>query len=144
LNKLEKGRVELGFRFKADAAGGKTDTRMYFYIPQPLEAGVSGTGMVHVERRFCPAPIRLVPCVLDVSCAFEVPPGWKFAVMPEPDDERNSIGSITTDTDHVKSGVVNFERRLVIDKDFIRAEDYGMLRSLLLKFGEDRVVLEKQ
>lgn len=144
LNKLEKGHVEFGFRFKASASREKTDTRMYFRIPRPLEADVSGMGMVHVERSTCPTPIRLVPCVLDVSCAFEGPPGWRFAVMPAPDDEKNPIGSIITDSVPGTNGGVNFNRRLVINKDFIRGEDYGMLRSLLLKFGEDRVVLEKR
>ena len=144
VKRLEKDRVEFGFQFKGKLPSQTQDGRLYLSLPDPFEASSSGITEIRYERSSYPAPIQVIPCILEVSCTYDENSDWKIVSVPAPIAEENGVGTVQITSHTDRDGGTVHRRRLVIGKDMIDVNEYGELRSLLLTYSEDRLVIEKK
>lgn len=143
---LEKHFVEIGFSFEAELPEETEAGRIYLTLPEPFMAHLSGIDGIHLERSACPVPVRVMPCDLELSVVFEEFPGWDIFGEPLEADVTNSVGSVKTTTENGPSGSdskVVLTKSLVIDNGYVPSEDYGKLRSLLLRYNEGQIIFSR-
>ena len=144
LLRLDPNRVELAFHFTVKLPDKKSGERAYLPLPKPLEAALSGIDRARLERSYCPDALACEPSMLEVTCTLEEPPGWKIVALPPAGNEENAVGSARVEVDSRPDGKRVCRRALTVQTDIVRPESYGMLRSLLLRFGGDQLVLERK
>jgi hypothetical protein len=142
--KLDADDVEIAFHFTVRLPDKKSGERVYLSLPNPFEAGLSGIERVRLERSNCPDAIKCEPSTLETSCTFEEPTGWRLVALPQPGGANNDVGSASVEVDSEPGAETVVRTTLTIQSDLVRPEAYGMLRALLLRFGEDRLVLERK
>lgn len=141
---LERDRAELAFNFTVKLPDTKAGERVYLKVPRPFDAALSGIDRVHLERSSSVDAIKAGLCILEISCTIEGSQGWNIISLPRPGNERNEIGSALVTVESAPDGKMTCRKSLTIDSDCVRPGDYSKLRSLLLRFSDDRLVLEKE
>ena len=141
---LERDRAEIEFTFTVSLPEKKKGERLYLAAPKPFEAALSGIERVHLERSDCADAIRIDPCVLRMSCTIELPEGWKLVTTRFDANAKNEIGEALAALETGPGGACLFRKQLTLNRDVVPPASYRELRSLLLAFGEDRIVLEKE
>jgi hypothetical protein len=141
---LERDRAEIEFAFTVPLPDAKKGERLYLAAPKTLEAALSGIERVHLERSDCADAVRFEPCVLEMSCTIDLPEGWKLIATRFDANEKNEIGTALVNFQPQSDGTYLFRKQLVLNRDVVPPASYGEFRSLLLAFGEDRIVLEKE
>jgi hypothetical protein len=142
LNRLDERHVEIGFRLSAALPDETAGVRRHLALPAPFCVSRSGIDRIRVERSGYPVPIGLIPCVLEVRCTFTGTSDYAFAVLPRAGTVTNRVGNISVDVTSDDDGTVAYTKRLEIGRRIVGEDEYGMLRSLLVTFYENRVVLE--
>ncbi|HVO76552.1 MAG TPA: DUF3858 domain-containing protein, partial [Candidatus Bathyarchaeia archaeon] len=117
---------------------------VYFTVPRPFDATLSWMDRVRVERSLSADGIAIVPCNLNVSCTIDPPKGWKIVALPAESSVKNEVGSAAVSVSSTADGTKTCKRTLVFDSALVRPVDYAKLRALLLAFGDDRLVLERE
>jgi hypothetical protein len=136
--------TEFAFSFSVKLPDKKSGERVYLTMPRPFEAALSGIDRVHVERSSSSDAIKVEPCALEISCWIEAPEGWKIISLPQPGEEKNEIGSALVAIEHASERKSVCRRSLGIKADLVRPADYSALRSLILTFDNNRIVLERE
>ena len=142
--RLDRNRVEIAFAFAVKFPDKKRGDRLYLAVPRPFDAALSGMDRVRVERSLSGDGTATEPCRLEVSCRIEPLKGWKIIALPAESEAKNEIGSAAVSIKSMADGTKICARTLVFDSDLVRPADYAKLRSLLLAFGDDRLVLERE
>jgi hypothetical protein len=142
--RLDRNRVEIAFAFTVKLPEKEPGERVYLTVPRPFDAALSGIDRVRVERSLSGDGTATEPCRLEVSCTIDPPKGWKVVALPAESDVKNEIGSAAVSVESTPDGTKICKRSLVLDSDLVRPADYAKLRALLLAFGEDRLVLERE
>jgi hypothetical protein len=141
---FDRNVVEIAFAFTVKLPEKKPGERVYLTVPRPFDAALSGIDRVRVERSLSADGTATVPCYLNVSCTIEPPTGWKIVALPAESNVKNEVGSAAVSVSSTPGGTKTCKRTLVFDSALVRPADYAKLRALLLAFGEDRLVLERE
>jgi hypothetical protein len=141
---FDKNRVEIAFTFTVKMPDGKPGERVYLTVPRSFDAALSGMDRVRVERSLSGDGTAMVPCRLKVSCTIDPPKGWKIISLPAESAVKNEVGEAAVSVESTPDGTKICKRTLVFDSALVRPADYAKLRALLLAFGEDRLVLERE
>jgi len=144
LLKLDPDNVGIAFHFTVKLPDKKPGERAYVSLPKPFEAALSGIGRARLERSYCSDALACEPSMLKVTCTLEEPAGWKIVALPQPGNEENAIGSARVEVDSKPDGKRVCRRALAMQTNLVRPESYGMMRSLLLRFGGDQLVFERK
>jgi hypothetical protein len=140
---MSADRVEISFHFTVKLPDKKTGERVYLSLPRPFEAAQSGIDRVHLERSYCDDAIAMRPSVMEVSCTFEGLTDWKVVASPAPGTTKHQIGSALIEESQ-SGGAPVVHKTLTLERALVLPKEYGDLRSLLLGFSDDRLVLERQ
>ena len=122
----------------------KEGERVYLAMPRPFESQLSGIERVPAGRSRLVDAIRIESGGLDVECSIRLPGGWKTVTDPFSARERNDIGDAQCVYAGETDGVMRFQSHLLLNGGIVRPDSFGGLRSLLLVYGQDRIVLEKE
>jgi len=141
---LERDEVEIDFTFTVKLPDKRKGERVYLAIPRPLESELSGIERVPAGRSQCADAIRIEPCGLGVGCVIEIPEGWKWITDSFSTNETRGIGSISVVSARTDDGTLEYNSRLVLATGIVRPESFGVFRSLLRAYGQDRIVLERE
>lgn len=141
---LDRDRAEIAFVFTVKLPEKKPGERIYLAVPRPFEASLSGIDRVRPERSTMADAIMLGGGRLRVSCTIEPLKGWKIIAWPGQSSMKNDVGSADVSVESMPDGKKVCTRALTFDRELIPPADYAKLRALLLAFGEDRLVLERE
>ena len=120
---------------------------MYFSLPKPFDAQLSGLERVRPERSYCGDAIAVERSALATTCTIETPPGWRmvtgpYEVQAKPD---NKFGIAWIRFGPESGNVYRFEKRLVPNAGVVLPTSFGEFKSFMQAFSsEDRIVLEKE
>lgn len=141
---IERDKVEIEFTFTAGLPESKKGERVYLAMPRPLESQISGIERVPAGRSQCADAIRIEQCGFDVTCAIELPEGWKRITDSFSANEACDIGSVAVASTKTVDGALEFRSNLTLMTGIVHPESFGDFRSLLQAYGQDRIVLEKE
>jgi hypothetical protein len=141
---LDRNEVTIAFAFTVKLPDKGPGERVYLTVPRPFDAALSGMDRVRVERSLSGDGTATMPCRLNVSCTIDPPTGWKIISLPAESTVKNEVGEAAVSVSLTPDGTKVCKRTLVFNSALVRPADYAKLRALLLAFGEDRLVLERE
>ncbi len=111
---LERNEAEIDFTFSVPLSEKKKGERVYFSLPKPFDAQLSGLERVRPERSYCGDAIAVERSALATTCTIETPPGWRmvtgpYEVQAKPD---NKFGIAWIRFGPESGNVYRFEKRL--------------------------------
>jgi hypothetical protein len=142
--RLDRDGAAFAFVFTVKLSEKRPGERVYLAVPRPFEASLSGIDRVRPERSTMADAIMLEPCRLLVSCTIEPLKGWKIIALPGQSNTKNEIGSTDVSVTSMPDGTETCTRTLSFQREIVSPADYAKLRALLLAFGDDRLVLERE
>jgi hypothetical protein len=143
---LKAERVEAGFRFEAELPAATEHNRIYLNMPGPFHEDVSRIGSVHIERSEYPVPIRLMPCRMTVTLTFDDLSGYAVFGNALNANEENGVGRVAAAVQKSAGeddSSITLMKELTLTKAIVPSEEYGLLRSLLLGYEDNLIILEK-
>jgi len=140
---LREAWVEIGFLFEAEMPEATEQKRIYLSLPNAFDEEINGLSDLHVERSAYPAPVCILPCRLQVEVAIDDMGDYSLIGDVPQADDSNSVGGVKRSVQRSVSkddAEITITKMLTISKAIVPAEEYGMLRSLLLAYREGAMI----